>query len=60
MIFYIVLIAGLTFSVAISETRLSENSVSNIELPHYYFFHHDSPTVMSQKTENQSQGLIFN
>ena len=46
--------------VAISETRLSENSVSNIELPHYYFFHHDSPTAMSQKTENQSQGLIFN
>ena len=31
--------------VAISETRLSENSVSNIELPHYYFFHHDSPTA---------------
>ena len=46
--------------VAISETRLSENSVSNIELPHYYFFHHDSPTAMSQKNENQSQGLIFN
>ena len=46
--------------VAISETRLNENSVSNIELPHYYFFDHDSPTAMSQKTENQSQGLIFN
>ena len=46
--------------IAISETRLNENSVSNIELPHYYFFHHDSPTAMSQKTENQSQGLIFN
>ena len=29
--------------IVISETRLSENSVSNIELPHYYFFHHDSP-----------------
>ena len=28
---------------AISETRLNENSVSSIELPHYYFFHHDSP-----------------
>ena len=31
--------------IAISETRLNENSVSNIELPHYYFFHHDSPTA---------------
>ena len=30
---------------AISETRLNENSVSSIELPHYYFFHHDSPTA---------------
>ena len=33
--------------IAISETRLNENSVSNIELPHYYFFHHDSPTAAS-------------
>ena len=31
--------------IAISETRLNENSVSNIELPHYYFFRHDSPTA---------------
>ena len=31
--------------VAISETRLNENSVSNIELPHYYFFDHDSHTA---------------
>ena len=45
MIFYIVLIAGLIIITAISETRLNENSVSSIELPHYYFFHHDSPTA---------------
>ena len=31
--------------IAISETRLNENSVWNIELSNYYFFHHDSPTA---------------
>ena len=31
--------------IAIFETRLNENSVSNIELPHYYFFRHDLPTA---------------
>ena len=25
--------------------KLNENSVSNVELPHYYFFHHDLPTA---------------
>ena len=34
--------------IAISETRLNENSDSNIELSHYYFFHHDSPTYCSR------------
>ena len=30
--------------VAITETRLSSNSVSNLDIPKYNFFHTDSPT----------------
>ena len=30
--------------VAITETRLSSNSISNLDIPKYNFFHTDSPT----------------
>ena len=30
--------------VAITETRLSSNSISNLDIPKYNFFHIDSPT----------------
>ena len=45
MIFYNYCLDRRPNIIAISETRLKENSVSNIELPQYYFFHHDSPTA---------------
>lgn len=30
--------------IGISETKLNANNALNVELPHYKFFHHDSPT----------------
>ena len=44
MIFYIVLIADLILLQFLKQDYY-ENSVSNIELPHYHFFHHDLPTA---------------
>ena len=31
--------------IAVTETRLNSNSISNIDLPNYNFFHVDSPTL---------------
>ena len=44
MIFYIVLIADLILLQFLKQDY-DKNSVWNIELPHYHFFHRDSPTV---------------
>ena len=31
--------------IAVTETRLNSNSISNVDLPNYNFFHADSPTL---------------
>ena len=31
--------------IAVTETRLNSNSISNVDLPNYNFFHVDSPTL---------------
>ena len=67
MIFYIVLIAGLILLQFLKQLRLNKNSVSNIELTLVTIsftmtrlLQQVEQDFMSQKIENQSQGLIFN
>ena len=65
--FYIVLIAGLILLQFLKQLRLNKNSVSNIELTLISIsftmtglLQQVEQDFMSQKIENQSQGLIFN
>ena len=65
--FYIVLIAGLILLQFLKQLRLNKNSVSNIELTLITIsftmtrlLQQVEQDFMSQKIENQSQGLIFN
>ena len=67
MMFYIVLIAGLILLQFLKQLRLNKNSVSNIELTLITIsftmtrlLQQVEQDFMSQKIENQSQGLIFN